>query len=111
MRLCLLNATPCSILASSLRMSDAGVVRLLVFRVGSLVCAAEAERVREILPWLAPTRIPGAPPVVAGLVNVRGALATVDAGWRALRKPEAACGGGPATTAVVGVGRRDAGDG
>ena len=33
-------------------MSDAGVVRLLLFRVGRLVCAAEAERVREILPWL-----------------------------------------------------------
>src|SRR3989442_10538768 len=66
MRLCLLNATPCSILASSLRMSDAGVVRLLLFRVGRLLCAAEAERVREILPRLEPTRIPGAPPVVAG---------------------------------------------
>jgi len=47
-------------------MSDAGVVRLLLFRVGGLVCAAEAERVREILPRLEPTRIPGAPPVVAG---------------------------------------------
>ncbi len=68
-------------------MSDAGVVRLLVFRVGSLVCAAEAERVREILPRLVPTRIPGAPPVVAGLVNVRGTLVTVVEGWRALRQP------------------------
>src|SRR5437868_10812322 len=106
MRLCLLNATPCSILASSLRMSDAGVVRLLVFRVGSLVCAAEAERVREILPWLAPTRIPGAPPVVAGLVNVRGPLVTGAEGWRALRQPEPPGAGGPATsTGVLEVGR------
>src|SRR5437868_4412788 len=101
MRVCLLNATPCSILASSLRMSDAGVVRLLVFRVGSLVCAAEAERVREILPWLAPTRIPGAPPVVAGLVNVRGTLVTVVEGWRALRQPEPPGDAGPATSTVV----------
>src|SRR5256885_11851666 len=89
MRLCLLNATPCSILASSLRMSDAGVVRLLVFRVGSLVCAAEAERVREILPRLAPTRIPGAPPVVAGLGQPRGAPGPGVAGRRRGRLPPA----------------------
>jgi len=59
-----------------------------LFRVGRLVCAAEAERVREILPRLEPTRIPGAPPVVAGVVNVRGTLVTVVEGWRALRQPE-----------------------
>ncbi|PYP56659.1 MAG: hypothetical protein DMD44_11900, partial [Gemmatimonadetes bacterium] len=75
------------------------------FRVGSLVCAAEAERVREILPWLAPTRIPGAPPVVAGLVNVRGTLVTVVEGWRALRQPEPPGDAGPATTVVLEVGR------
>src|SRR5207237_9244790 len=105
MRLCLLNATPCSILASSLRMSDAGVVRLLLFRVGTLVCAAEAERVREILPRLVPTRIPGAPPVVAGLVNVRGTLVTVVEGWRALRQPEPPGDAVPGTTVVLEVGR------
>ncbi|OLD64813.1 MAG: hypothetical protein AUF70_00130 [Gemmatimonadetes bacterium 13_1_20CM_69_60] len=89
-------------------MSDAGVVRLLVFRVGSLVCAAEAERVREILPRLAPTRIPGAPPVVAGLVNVRGTLVTVVEGWRALRQPEPPGDASPGTTVVleVGVGKQ-----
>lgn len=69
-------------------MSDAAVVRLLLFRVGNLVCAAEAERVREILPRLETTRIPGAPPVVAGVSNVRGTLVTVVEGWRALRQPE-----------------------
>lgn len=69
-------------------MSDARVVRLLIFRVGQLVCAAEADRVREILPRLTPIRIPGAPPVVAGLMNVRGTLVTVVEGWRALRQPE-----------------------
>jgi len=69
-------------------MNDAGVVRLLLFRVGNLVCAAEAERVREILPRLETTRIPGAPPVVAGVINVRGTLVTVVEGWRALRQPE-----------------------
>jgi purine-binding chemotaxis protein CheW len=86
-------------------MSDAGVVRLLLFRVGSLVCAAEAERIREILPRLEPTRIPGAPTVVAGIVNVRGTLVTVVEGWRALRQPppEPAGDGGsvPGTTTVL----------
>src|SRR5205814_1054503 len=76
-RTCLPNATPCSILASSHRMSDGGTVRLLVFRVGTLACAAEAATVREILPRFEPTRIPGAPALVAGLVNVRGSLVTV----------------------------------
>jgi purine-binding chemotaxis protein CheW len=87
-------------------MSDAGVVRLLLFRVGALVCAAEAERVREILPRLVPTRIPGAPPMVAGLVNVRGTLVTVVEGWRALRQPppESAGEASPGTTVVLEVG-------
>jgi len=67
-------------------MTDGSLVlaRLLVFRVGQLACAAEVNRVREILPRLPTTRIPGAPPVVAGLVNVRGTLVTVVEGWRAL---------------------------
>ncbi len=61
--------------------------RLLVFRVGALTCGVEVDRVREILPRLPTTRIPGAPPVVAGLVNVRGTLVTVVEGWRALGQP------------------------
>ncbi|PYP13393.1 MAG: hypothetical protein DMD54_16885 [Gemmatimonadetes bacterium] len=67
-------------------MSDGSLAsaRLLVFRVGTLACAAEVDQVREILPRLPTTRIPGAPPVVAGLVNVRGTLVTVVEGWRAL---------------------------
>ena len=60
-----------------------GSARLLVFRVGALVCATEVDQVREILPRLPTTRIPGAPSVVAGLVNVRGTLVTVVEGWRA----------------------------
>src|SRR3990170_1393730 len=50
--------------------SGAGL-RLLVFRVGDLTCAVE---VREVLPAQPVTRVPGAAPAVAGLVNVRGAL-------------------------------------
>src|SRR2546427_277979 len=93
-------------------MSDTGVVRLLLFRVGGLVCAAEAERVREIVPWFEPTRIPGAPPVVAGVVNVRGTLVTVVEGWRALRQPEPAADGGgrgSGTTVLLEVGGAETG--
>jgi purine-binding chemotaxis protein CheW len=88
-------------------MSDAAAVRLLVFRVGSLVCAAEVESVREILPRLAVTRIPGAPPVVAGLVNVRGQLVTVVEGWRALHQaaPQESDAGGTTMLLQVGGGR------
>ena len=68
-------------------MTNAADIRLLVFRVGTLVCAAEVDRVREILPRLAATRIPGAHPAVAGLVNIRGMLVTVVEGWRVLSQP------------------------
>ncbi|HEX9393602.1 MAG TPA: chemotaxis protein CheW [Gemmatimonadales bacterium] len=88
-------------------MSDAAAVRLLVFRVGSLACAAEVESVREILPRLAVTRIPGAPPVVAGLVNVRGQIVTVVEGWRALHQaaPQESDAGGTTMLLQVGGGR------
>jgi len=80
-------------------MSDGGAVRLLVFRVGTLACAAAAETVREILPHLDATRIPGAPAVVAGVVNVRGTLVTVVEGWRALGQPVPA--GDAASTVIL----------
>ena len=84
-------------------MSEATLVRLLVFRVGNLACAAEVDAVREILPRLPTTRIPGAPPVVAGLVNVRGTLVTVVEGWRALGQaaPADRGGGGGAVGSTV----------
>ncbi|PYO70807.1 MAG: hypothetical protein DMD71_00760 [Gemmatimonadetes bacterium] len=85
-------------------MGDAQVVRLLVFRVGSLTCAAAAEVVREILPRLDTTRIPGAPPVVAGLVNVRGTLVTVVEGWKALGQPEPAARTEGGTTVLLQIG-------
>ena len=89
-------------------MSDAAVSRLLLFRVGTLVCAADLDVVREILPRLETTRIPGAMPFVAGLVNVRGQLITVVEGWRALGQPEAQGGAGAGaatgTTILIAAG-------
>jgi purine-binding chemotaxis protein CheW len=90
-------------------MSDAAVSRLLLFRVGTLVCAADLDVVREILPRLEATRIPGAMPFVAGLVNIRGQLITVVEGWRALGQPEAEGGAvseGAGTTILVATGER-----
>ena len=78
-----------------------------------MVCAAEVDAVREILPRLPTTRIPGAPPVVAGLVNVRGTLVTVVEGWRALGQPEPpvdqSAGAGSTVLLEVGASRRLAG--
>ena len=87
-------------------MSDAAASRLLLFRVGTLVCAADLDVVREILPRLETTRIPGAMPFVAGLVNVRGQLVTVVEGWRALGQSEGAGSDatGPGTTILLSAG-------
>ncbi len=87
-------------------MGDATVVRLLVFRVGPLACAAQAESVREILPRLPTIRIPGAPQVVAGLVNVRGSLVTVVEGWRALEQQPGEVESGTTVLLEIGADRR-----
>ena len=52
-------------------------LRLLLFRCGGQVLAVEAGVVREILAAAETTRIPGTPPAVLGLVNVRGTLVPV----------------------------------
>ena len=85
-------------------MAESQVVRLLVFRVGRLACAAAADVVREILPRLPTTRIPGAPVVVAGLANVRGSLVTIVEGWRALELAAPAGGEAAATIVLLEVG-------
>jgi purine-binding chemotaxis protein CheW len=51
--------------------------RLLLARVGDVVVAMDAAAVREIVGAQAATRIPGAPPVVRGMINVRGELVTL----------------------------------
>ncbi|HET7583424.1 MAG TPA: chemotaxis protein CheW [Gemmatimonadaceae bacterium] len=51
--------------------------RIVVFRVDGRSYALEIDTVSEIIPWRKATRLPGAPPWVAGLINVRGSILTV----------------------------------
>jgi purine-binding chemotaxis protein CheW len=55
----------------------AGSVRTLLFRVGDRVYGCDITSVREIVPFRPATRLPGAPPFVLGLINLRGILTTV----------------------------------
>ncbi len=68
-------------------MSEADALPAVVFRIGDLICAAPAARVREVLERLPATRIPGVPFAVEGLVNVRGGLLTVADGHALLGRP------------------------
>jgi purine-binding chemotaxis protein CheW len=58
-------------------MADSSTLHAVVFRIGALICAAPAGIVREILPRLPATRIPGVAEAIEGLVTVRGTLLTV----------------------------------
>jgi purine-binding chemotaxis protein CheW len=57
---------------------DEGVApQLVIFRLGTRTYGIELDAVREIIPFRRATRLPGAPPYVAGLMNVRGIIVTV----------------------------------
>ena len=58
-------------------MANSPALHAVIFRIGEVICAAPAGIVREILPRLPATRIPGVADAVEGLVNVRGSLLTV----------------------------------
>ncbi len=73
----MLRPKPFGIFFSLKHMADSDPVRLVVFRLGPLVCAVRATSVREIIPAGRSTRIPGAAAAVSGLVNLRGTLLTV----------------------------------
>ncbi len=77
-----------SIFISTREMADSSPLHTVVFRVGALVCALPAALVREILPASVATRIPGVPPAVRGLVNVRGALVTTIDAHVLLQQPD-----------------------
>jgi purine-binding chemotaxis protein CheW len=53
--------------------------RLVTFTLGDRLCGIPVDRVQEVLPGRARTRVPLAPDDVAGLVNLRGQVVlTVD---------------------------------
>ncbi|HEX5388075.1 MAG TPA: chemotaxis protein CheW [Gemmatimonadales bacterium] len=68
-------------------MSDSAALSVVVFRIGDLVCALPAARVREVLPRLGVTRIPGVAGAIEGLANVRGGLLSVADGHALLGRP------------------------
>jgi purine-binding chemotaxis protein CheW len=49
----------------------------LLFRVGANLYGCDIAEAREIIPLRATTRLPGAPPFVRGLINIRGTIVTV----------------------------------
>ena len=51
--------------------------RVLVFTVAGRTRCCDIDAVREIVPITPTTRLPGAPPFVRGLINLRGSLVTV----------------------------------
>ena len=89
----MLRLRPSGILVSLNHMAD---LRLVVFRLGTLICAAPAASVREVISASAPTRIPGARASVVGLMNVRGTLLTVVDGRILLGAPA-----GPTDSVIV----------
>jgi purine-binding chemotaxis protein CheW len=57
--------------------------RTLLFRTAGSVYGCDIDAVREIIPYRRATRLPGAPPYVQGLINLRGTIVTVlDLGQR-----------------------------
>ena len=49
----------------------------LLFRVGAALYGSEVSDTREVIPQRPMTRVPGAPPFVRGLINIRGTIVTV----------------------------------
>jgi len=52
-------------------------MQFLLMELGSGVYAVDSAAVREIVPTCSATRLPGAPPHVRGVMNLRGRLVTV----------------------------------
>ena len=52
-------------------------LRVLLFALGEQVYGCDIATVREIIPQRRPTRLPGAPAFVCGLINLRGTIVTV----------------------------------
>jgi purine-binding chemotaxis protein CheW len=57
--------------------ADPTAQRTLLFRAGDRMFGCPISAVREIVPQRRATRLPGAPPAVQGLINLRGTIVTV----------------------------------
>jgi chemotaxis signal transduction protein len=57
--------------------ADLVAQRTLLFRAGGRTFGCALDAVREIVPQRRSTRLPGAPPAVQGLINLRGTIVTV----------------------------------
>lgn len=69
--------------SSEMMLEPRAAARTLLFRVATRVYGCDIDTVREIIPYRRATRLPGAPPWVQGLINVRGTIVTVlDLGMR-----------------------------
>lgn len=64
-------------LASTGSVPEAPAYQLVLFRLDRRVYGIELAQVREIVPFRPATRLPGAPPYVCGLINLRGTIVTV----------------------------------
>jgi purine-binding chemotaxis protein CheW len=70
-----------------------GGLRVMVVVSGGATAAIDASRVREVAPRPTAIRLPGAPSIVPGVVNVRGTLVPlVDLGLLLGRGPASAAG-------------------
>src|SRR5204863_7772072 len=56
---------------------DAASSPTLLFRVGANLSGRDITEAQEIVPPRRMTRLPGAPPFVRGLINMRGTIVTV----------------------------------
>lgn len=69
-------------------MTESSTLRLLLWRVGKVRCGAPVAQLRAVVPAPPPVRIPGAPPAVSGIVNVRGEVLTMVDGRTLLAEPD-----------------------
>jgi purine-binding chemotaxis protein CheW len=74
---------------------DQGKLHIVTFRVGSSLLGVRIELVKEIHKTLDVTRVPGAPDIFLGMVNLRGKIVTVIDMNEALGQPDEATSENP----------------
>jgi purine-binding chemotaxis protein CheW len=72
-----LISTRSTSLASTASTPEAVLAPTLLFRVGGATYGCDIAATQEIIPLRPVTRVPGAPPYVRGLINMRGTIVTV----------------------------------